>query len=41
MSYDDYEPTFAEMMALLEAIGDGAKIIDVTTGNEVPLNTEG
>tara|TARA_Y100000114_G_C11662986_1_gene279960 strand:- start:276 stop:398 length:123 start_codon:yes stop_codon:yes gene_type:complete len=37
MNYDDYEPTFEEMMMLLEAMGDGAKIIHVTTGNEVTL----
>jgi len=41
MNYDDYEPTFEEMMMLLEAMGPGAKIIDVTTGNEVTLKMKG
>lgn len=35
--YDDYEPTFGELVMLLEAMGENAKIIDVTTGKGIQL----
>lgn len=36
MDYDDYEPTYEEMMLLLEVMkARGGKMIDATTGKEV------
>ena len=37
MDYDDYDPTLEELVMLLEAIGENARIIDTTTGKTVKL----